>query len=237
MLSKLSYANVMATVAVFIALGGTGYAAVTITGANVKNNSLTSADVKDRSLLKKDFKLGQVPPGATGAKGDTGAPGANGAKGDPCLATDPACRGPQGPAGAKGDTGAPGANGAKGDPCLATDPACRGPQGTAGATGAKGDTGATGPTGPQGPKGDPGTTTTFSTVVGTTRPVGAGSPDSFTLSCPAGRVAVSAGFSQTNDNVQLSAAFRTADGTGYTIRVGNQGSISAFWTPEVVCAG
>ena len=38
----LSYANVMATVAVFIALGGSSYAALKITGADVRNGSLRS---------------------------------------------------------------------------------------------------------------------------------------------------------------------------------------------------
>lgn len=92
-----TYANVVASLALFVALGGTGYAAVTITGGNVKDSSLTGrdirnntiagADVKNGSLLSKDFKAGQLPAGATGA------PGAAGAKGD------------------KGDTGAPGAAG------------------------------------------------------------------------------------------------------------------------------
>ena len=38
---KLTYANVMSTVAVFVALGGSSYAALTITGRDVKNSSLT----------------------------------------------------------------------------------------------------------------------------------------------------------------------------------------------------
>jgi hypothetical protein len=76
---RLTYANVMATVAVFIALGGSSYAAFTVTGKNVKNSSLTGKDVKnnslfgsdvkriksrdvsDHSLLAKDFKTGQLP--------------------------------------------------------------------------------------------------------------------------------------------------------------------------------
>jgi hypothetical protein len=80
--SHLSYANIMATIAVFVALGGTGYAALRITGKNVKNSSLTGADVRNssltgrdvrnRSLLRRDFKAGQLP---RGAKGDTGPPG------------------------------------------------------------------------------------------------------------------------------------------------------------------
>jgi hypothetical protein len=91
--SSLSFANVMSTAAVFIALGGTSYAAITVTGKNVRNGSLTgadirnnsvaSADVKDGSLLTKDFKAGQLPSGAAGAKGDPGPAGPVGPKGDP----------------------------------------------------------------------------------------------------------------------------------------------------------
>jgi hypothetical protein len=103
--SRLKYANVMATAAVFIALGGSATAAVLITGKNVRNSSLTgadirngsvgSADVKDRNLLAKDFKAGQIPAGAQGPKGDVGPVGAAGPQGAP-GATGPA--GPQGPA-------------------------------------------------------------------------------------------------------------------------------------------
>jgi hypothetical protein len=80
----------MATIAVFVALGGTGYAAVRITGKDVKdssltgrdvkNSSLTTADVKDRSLRASDFSAGQLPQGE---KGDIGPPGQNGADGAP----------------------------------------------------------------------------------------------------------------------------------------------------------
>ncbi len=69
--SRLSYANVVATLALFLALGGTSYAALTITGKNVKNGSLSGGDIKDGSitakdikngsLLEKDFKSGQLP--------------------------------------------------------------------------------------------------------------------------------------------------------------------------------
>ena len=106
---RLSYANVMATVAVFIALGGSSYAALTVTSRTVKNNSLKSidlrnnsirsVDVRNNSLLAKDFKAGQLPagaPGPQGPKGDPGLPGAAGAKGD------------TGAQGEKGETGEPG---------------------------------------------------------------------------------------------------------------------------------
>ena len=46
--ARLTYANMMATVAVFIALGGSSYAAFTVTGKNVKNSSLTGKDVRTR---------------------------------------------------------------------------------------------------------------------------------------------------------------------------------------------
>jgi hypothetical protein len=82
----VSCANVMATIAVFIALGGSSYAAIKVTGKNVKNGTLTGVDVKNGSLLAKDFGAGQLPAGAQGPKGDPGAPGAQGqpgAKGEP----------------------------------------------------------------------------------------------------------------------------------------------------------
>jgi hypothetical protein len=80
----LSYSNVMATLAVFVALGGSSYAAITITGKHVRDNSLTgadvrnnslksadvrdnslrSADVKNGSLQAKDFAVGEIPAGS-----------------------------------------------------------------------------------------------------------------------------------------------------------------------------
>jgi hypothetical protein len=72
----------MATVAVFIALGGTGYAAATLTGRDIRDGTISTRDVKDRSLLKRDFKPGQLPRGKTGATGAQGAQGLQGPKGD-----------------------------------------------------------------------------------------------------------------------------------------------------------
>ncbi|MEP7334731.1 MAG: hypothetical protein ABI717_03025 [Actinomycetota bacterium] len=78
-----SPALVIAMIALFVALSGTGYAAV-----KIARNSITSIHVKDRSLLAKDFKSGQIPRGAVGPAGAVGAAGPAG----------PA--GPTGPAGA-----------------------------------------------------------------------------------------------------------------------------------------
>src|SRR4051812_18372139 len=71
----------MATIAVFIALGGSSYAALTVTGRNIKNGTITSADVKDRSLLARDFRSGQLPAGPPGPQGATGSQGAQGPQG------------------------------------------------------------------------------------------------------------------------------------------------------------
>ena len=60
---RLTYANVMATLAVFIALGGTSYAALTVTGRNVKNSSLTFRDLQRDTLggsRIKEARLGTV---------------------------------------------------------------------------------------------------------------------------------------------------------------------------------
>lgn len=60
---KLTYANVVATLALFIALGGSSYAALTITGRDVANGSLTGRDVKPNSLggkRVKESRLGTV---------------------------------------------------------------------------------------------------------------------------------------------------------------------------------
>jgi hypothetical protein len=62
--SKLTYANVMATMAMFVALGGSSYAAIMITGKNVKNGSLTGKDIKRNSIggkAVKESRLGTVP--------------------------------------------------------------------------------------------------------------------------------------------------------------------------------
>jgi hypothetical protein len=75
---RLSYANVVASLALFAALGGSSYAAISITGAqvrdgsltgrDVRDGSLTGRDVRDKSLLARDFKSGQLPAGPAGAE-------------------------------------------------------------------------------------------------------------------------------------------------------------------------
>lgn len=104
---------VISIVALFVALGGTSYAAVAlprnsvgapqlrrgaVTTAKLARGAVTSAKVKDGSLLAKDFKPGQLPAGPQGAPGPQGP------------------QGPQGAPGPKGDKGEPGERGAPGAP-------------------------------------------------------------------------------------------------------------------------
>src|SRR4051794_38850351 len=66
----LTFANVTSCAALFIALGGSSYAAIsigsgqiknnTIQGVDVANGSLASEDIKDRSLKEKDLGTAQV---------------------------------------------------------------------------------------------------------------------------------------------------------------------------------
>jgi hypothetical protein len=92
---RLSYANVMATLGVFLALGGVGYATGVVPANSVgtrqlKNGAVTEAKVKPGSLLAKSFKARQIPAGKQGSTGPTGPQG---------LAGLPGVKGDQGPAG------------------------------------------------------------------------------------------------------------------------------------------
>lgn len=92
---RISPATVIASIALGVALGGTGYAAVVLPKNSVgtlqlQNDAVTSAKVRNGTLLRTDFKTGQVPAGARGPAGPRGAAGAPGATGP---------TGPTGPAG------------------------------------------------------------------------------------------------------------------------------------------
>jgi hypothetical protein len=52
----LSYSNVIATAALFIALGGTSYAVLRVDSREVVNNSLQSVDVRNDSLRSRDIR-------------------------------------------------------------------------------------------------------------------------------------------------------------------------------------
>jgi hypothetical protein len=96
MRKRLSYANVMSSIAVFLVLGGAAVAATQLPKNSVgtkqlRRNAVTSAKVKDGSLQQADFAQGTLlrgpkgdagkrgPKGATGATGPTGPQGVPGA--------------------------------------------------------------------------------------------------------------------------------------------------------------
>jgi len=61
---RLTYANVMSTVAVFVALGGSSYAAVSINGSSIRNRSIPGAKLRNDTLTGqqiKESKLARVP--------------------------------------------------------------------------------------------------------------------------------------------------------------------------------
>ena len=83
---RLTYANIVATLALFIAIsGGTAFAASKlITGKQIAKGTITAANIKKNTLSSKLFAKGVLqsgPKGATGAPGPTGATGATGAAG------------------------------------------------------------------------------------------------------------------------------------------------------------
>ena len=62
--SRLTYANVMSTLAVFIALGGSSYAAFTINGSSIQNRSISAHKLKRNTLTGREIKestLARVP--------------------------------------------------------------------------------------------------------------------------------------------------------------------------------
>jgi hypothetical protein len=108
--------NAVAYLALFVALGGTSYAAIklpansvgtkqikkgAVTSTKIKNGSITSAKIKNGSITNAQLAAGTLKAGGVGPAGPAGLAGLAGPKGD---------TGAAGPAGAKGDTGAPGAN-------------------------------------------------------------------------------------------------------------------------------
>src|SRR3954453_19480620 len=91
--ARLTYANVTATLALFIALGGTTYAAATlprnsignaqlrgnsVTAAKIRSKAVGSSEIKDRSIQLRDMS-NNVRSGLRGAQGVQGPAGPAGA--------------------------------------------------------------------------------------------------------------------------------------------------------------
>jgi hypothetical protein len=100
------HSTVIAYVALFAALGGSAYAAVTVTGKNIKDGTITGRDVRNRSLGTEKLS----PKAVSSLAGERGPAGPQGAKGDGALgpagpAGPPGTQGPAGPAGPSGISG------------------------------------------------------------------------------------------------------------------------------------
>jgi hypothetical protein len=86
----LTYANVMSTLGVFIALGGTGYAVArnSIGTPQLKNNAVNSAKVRNGSLGAADLAASALRAGPRGPRGGPGPTGATGPAG-PTAGAEP----------------------------------------------------------------------------------------------------------------------------------------------------
>lgn len=114
LLGSPRYANVTSTLALVVALGGTGaYAANTIGSTDIRSgavrssdigtgqvrsadlatSAVTSAKVRNGTLSRLDFKAGELPAGIAGPAGPAGPAGLTGPTGNPGVA---------GPAGVSG---------------------------------------------------------------------------------------------------------------------------------------
>lgn len=162
--------------------------------------------------------------GATGSKGDTGAQGLMGLQGvmgvqgiqgavgpiGPLGPVGPkgatGLTGPMGVAGPKGTTGIQGIQGVKGTTGAQGIQGVAGPAGAIGPIGPKGATGAQGIQGPIGPKGPTGAIGSLETVTGGTTT----GDKQFTVTCPAGKQAISGGY---NIQGSVTASYRS-DATG-----------------------
>ena len=146
---RIRYADVMSTIAAFLALSGVAYAAVKLPANSVgerqiKRGAVRSGEVKNGTLGLKDFQAGVLPKPESGADGSNGSDGSNGADGS------------------DGSNGADGADGSQGAP---------GPPGPPGPEGPAGPQGLQGLMGPEGPEGPAGTARAYA-AVDTTCPSG-----------------------------------------------------------------
>ena len=106
--------NVVAYTALFVALGGSSYAAVrlapnsvtsraiakgAVTNAKLAKDAVTSTNIRNGTLSSSDFKKGALIQGLKGDAGNSGASGGQGLAGIPGLKGD---AGPVGPAGHDG---------------------------------------------------------------------------------------------------------------------------------------
>jgi len=138
--TRLTSAHLIALLALFVALGGTSYAAVKITNGQLTNNSISGAKLANGSIPSTKLRNNSIPGfklrngAVSSAKLASGLLMSNGSGGSTLSAQSgtggtsgaSGARGPQGPTGQRGLTGSAGKDGANGK------------DGSAGATGASG---------------------------------------------------------------------------------------------------
>jgi hypothetical protein len=137
MRGRINSAHVIAMIALFVALSGSSYAAVTIRASQIKNNSIPGSKLKANSVPSSKLKNNSITGrklqnntvGKAKLRSDALLPSSSGGNlinaqsEDDESSGSAGARGPQGPSGPRGLTGA------------------TGPQGAAGATGGQGAAG------------------------------------------------------------------------------------------------
>jgi hypothetical protein len=126
--TRITSAHVIAMIALFVALSGSSYAAVTIRASQIRNNSIPGSKLKSGSIpatkLRNNSisggKLKNNSVGAAKLRTDALTPTSGGGNlinansEDPSNTSSGSLRGPQGPSGPRGLTGATGPAGATG---------------------------------------------------------------------------------------------------------------------------
>jgi hypothetical protein len=210
--TRITSAHVIAMIALFVALSGSSYAAVTIRASQIRNNSIPGSKIKSGSIpatkLRNNSiagnKLKNNSVGSAKLRTDALTPTSGGGNlinpSNQDTTSNPSSgslRGPQGPAGPRGLQGAPGA---------------------------KGDTG---PTGPAGAQGANLTGLTQIAMPGTLDATGAGT---VVATCPTGSVAVGGNYS--GEAVRTATATLTE--TSYSVQF-TAGPVSGNVIVYAVC--
>jgi hypothetical protein len=214
-LPRPSYANVVSTIALFLALGGVAFAsnvlpALSVGSKQLKPNAVRTGKIANRSITRVKIRKGAIryahlnpqlvkklaarrgpagprgQRGAEGPRGEVGPAGAPGADGSVGATGATGAIGPQGDTGVTGPAGVPGVPGHDG---------VNGPTGATGVTGLIGPIGMDGPTGATGATGPAGTGDL--TLIESVNPFSGITPGaSFSIwaDCPSGMTVVSGGF-------------------------------------------
>lgn len=201
-LPRPTYANVVATLALFIALGGVAYAADVLPALSVGTKQLRPKAVRtgkiaDRAVTRTKIHRRAIrfhhlnPRLVRRLTRNQGVPGPRGPKGLQGLV------GPIGPAGTDGQDGAPGADGPPGPAGLQGIQGDPGPIGPAGTDGQDGAPGADGPTGPPGPEGPSGPVSVEVVTAEYMMSLPPGASQGYWATCPTDHLVIAGGFSGT----------------------------------------